>query len=464
MAERLSGMDASFLYLETPGVHMHVGGLAILDPSTRPDGRLRFRDLQDLVAERIHLVPRFRQRVQSPPIPLGKPAWMDDERFDLSFHLRRAALPPPGGRRELTDLVGRVMSRPLDRSRPLWELYLIEGLEAGHVAGLAKSHHALIDGVSGMDLASVLFDFTPEPQPLTPPPWAPQAAPRPTEVLLRSASDQVAHPVRAVGRGVERLRRAPEEALEIVRRTVAGFTSLLSAGPTPPGPFNVAVGPNRRFAMVEVGVEDAKAIKNALGGTVNDVVLATVAGALHRFLRGRWKTTGTTLRALVPVSIRDRSQRMALGNRVSMFFVDLPVGRMSAAGRLRRVTAATRELKHSHQAVAASALIGLGTWAPPTLHGLSARLVARQRVANLVVSNVPGPQVPLYLAGAHMVATYPVMPLGPTLALSIAVTSLSGVMGFGLTADWDAVPDLEELAGTILESFDELVKAASQTA
>src|SRR5918996_2823258 len=253
MAERLSGMDASFLYLETPGVHMHVGGLAILDPSTRPDGRLRFRDLQDLVAERIHLVPRFRQRVQSPPIPLGKPAWMDDERFDLSFHLRRAALPPPGGRRELTDLVGRVMSRPLDRSRPLWELYLIEGLEAGHVAGLAKSHHALIDGVSGMDLASALFDFPPEPQPLPPPPWAPQASPRPTEVLLRSASDQVAHPVRAVGRGVERLRRAPEEALEIVRRTVAGFTSLLSAGPTPPGPFNVAVWPDPRFALVEGG-------------------------------------------------------------------------------------------------------------------------------------------------------------------------------------------------------------------
>jgi diacylglycerol O-acyltransferase / wax synthase len=209
--------------------------------------------------------------------------------------------------------------------------------------------------------------------------------------------------------------------------------------------------------------DDAKAVKNALGGTVNDVVLTTVAGALHRFLGGRgWKTAGSTLRALVPVSIRDRSQRMALGNRVSMFLVDLPVGRMGAAGRLRRVTEATRELKYSHQAVAASALIGLGTWAPPTLHALSARLVARQRVANLVVSNVPGPQVPLYLAGARMVATYPVMPLGPTLALSVAVTSLSGVMGFGLTADWGAVSDLEDLAGNLLASFDELVKAAKR--
>jgi WS/DGAT/MGAT family acyltransferase len=463
MAERLSGMDASFLYLETPGVHMHVGGLAILDPSVRADGRLRFEDLEQLVAERIHMVPRFRQRVLFPPLPLGKPAWVDDERFDLSFHLRRAALPPPGGRRELAELVGRVMSRPLDRSRPLWELYLIEGLEDGHVAGLAKSHHALIDGISGMDLASVLFDFTPDTQRLTPPPWHPEPAPAPGELLVRSVADQVAHPLRAAGQGVARLRRAPEEALEITRRTLAGLSSLVSAGPTPPGPFNVPVGPNRRFAMAEVGVDDAKAVKNALGGTVNDVVLASVAGALQRFLRRRReRTSGSTLRALVPVSIRDPSQRMALGNQVSMFFVDLPVGRMGAARRLRRVTEATRELKYRHQAVAASALIGLGTWAPPTLHALSARLVARQRVANLVVSNVPGPQVPLYLAGARQVATYPVMPLGPTMALSIAVTSLSGVMGFGLTADWDAVPDVEDLAGNVLESFDELAKAAAR--
>lgn len=463
MAERLSGIDASFLYLETPGVHMHVGGLAILDPSVRPDGRLPFEDLEDLVAQRIHMVPRFRQRVVFPPLPLGKPTWVDDERFDLSFHLRRATLPPPGGRRELAALVGRVMSRPLDRSRPLWELYLIEGLEDRHVAGLAKSHHALIDGISGMDLASVLFDFTPELQHLTPPPWHPEPPPAPGELLTRTVADQVAHPLRAVGQGLARLRRAPEEALEITRRTLAGLSSLVSAGPTPPGPFNVSVGPNRRFAMAEVGVDDAKAVKNALGGTVNDVVLATVAGALHRFLSGRrLKTSGSTLRALVPVSIRDRSQRMALGNRVSMFFVDLPVGRMGAATRLRRVTEATRELKYRHQAVAASALIALGTWAPPTLHALSARLVARQRVANLVVSNVPGPQVPLYLAGARQVATYPVMPLGPAMALSIAVTSLSGVMGFGLTADWEAVPDLEDLTGHVLESFDELGKAAAR--
>lgn len=461
MAERLSGIDASFLYLETPRVHMHVGGLAILDPSGCPGGRLRFEHLKDLVAERVHMVPRFRQRVQFPALPLGRPAWVDDERFDLSFHLRRTALPPPGGRAELAELVGRVFSRPLDRSRPLWELYLIEGLEDGHVAALAKSHHAMIDGISGMDLATVLFDFAPEAQRLTPPPWRPQAAPSRRELLREAATDQVVHPVRTIGEAVGWLRRAPEDALELAKRTLAGFSSLASAGPTPPGPFNVAVGPNRRFAMAEIGVDEAKAVKNALGGTVNDVILATVAGALHRFLKGRGeKTTGVSLRALVPVSIRDESQRMALGNRVSMFFVDLPVGRMDAGRRLRRVIAATRELKSKHQAVAASALIGLGTWAPPTLHGLAARLVARQRVANLVVSNVPGPQVPLYLAGARQVTTYPVMPLGPTMALSVAVTSLSGVMGFGLTADWDAVPDVEDLAAGILESFEGLKKAA----
>jgi diacylglycerol O-acyltransferase len=461
MVQRLSGMDASFLYLETPRVHMHVGGLAVLDPSGRPGGRLRLEHIRDLVAERIHMVPRFRQKVLFPALPVGRPAWVDDERFDLSFHLRRAALPPPGGRAELGELVGRVVSRPLDRSRPLWELYLIEGLEGGYVAALAKSHHAMIDGVSGMDLASVLFDFTAEPQPLTPPPWRAEAAPARGENLREAVTDQVVHPLRTISEGVGWLRRAPEEALELARRTLAGFSSLVSAGPTPPGPFNVAVGPNRRFAMAEVSVDEAKAVKNVLGGTVNDVVLATVAGALHRFLKGRGeKTSGVSLRALVPVSIRDESQRMAFGNRVSMFFVDLPAGRMDAARRLRRVIAATRELKSKHQAVAASALISLGTWAPPTLHGLAARLVARQRVANLVVSNVPGPQVPLYLAGARQVTTYPVMPLGPKMALSVAVTSLSGVMGFGLTADWDSVPDVEDLARNLLESFEELKKAA----
>jgi diacylglycerol O-acyltransferase len=249
--------------------------------------------------------------------------------------------------------------------------------------------------------------------------------------------------------------------LEEAGRLAGGLRSLLTRGMAPPGPFNVPVGPNRRFAMAEVPVADAKAVKNALGGTVNDVVLAAVTGALRKILKHRREPVrGVSLRAMVPVSLRDPSQSMALGNQVSMFFVDLPVGTPDPVRRLRRISAMTRELKSSHQAVAATALINTARWTPATLHALAARLLARQRVANLVVSNVPGPQVPLYLDGARLSVAFPVMPLGETLALSVAVTSLSGVMGFGFTADWDAAPDIDVLPAGLLESFDELKKAA----
>jgi diacylglycerol O-acyltransferase / wax synthase len=462
MPERLSALDASFLYLERPNVHMHVAGLAILDPSTRQEGPLRFEDLTRLVSERIHLVPKFRQKVLLPPLGAGRPVWVDDEGFDLSFHMRRAALPAPGGRRELAEFVQRVQSRPLDRTKPLWEIYLIEGLEDGYVAALSKSHHAMIDGISGMDLASVMFDFTPETQRIRPPgPWRPEPTPSPVPLWAGALADQLAHPVRSVAEGAGRLLRAPAEVTERMRSLAGGVASLLSLGQAPPGPFNVPIGPNRRFSMAEVPVTDAKEIKDALGGTVNDVVLASVAGAVRRLLRRRGEAiSGLSLRSLMPVSTRDRSQRMAFGNQVSVFFVDLPVGERDAVRRLRKITRATRTLKRSQQAVAATALINSARWAPPTLHGLAARLLSQQRVVNLVVSNVPGPQVPLYLDGARLMVAYPVMPLGPTTALSAAVTSLSGTMGFGFTGDWDAMPDIDDLAGDLLDEVEAMKKAA----
>ncbi|HJV04518.1 MAG TPA: wax ester/triacylglycerol synthase family O-acyltransferase [Actinomycetota bacterium] len=462
MPERLSALDASFLYMERPNVHMHVAGLAVLDPSTRPGGPLRFEDLMRLVAERIHLVPRFRQKVLIPPLGAGRPVWVDDEGFDHSFHMRRAALPAPGGRRELAEFVQRVQSRPLDRTKPLWEMYLIEGLEDGYVAALSKSHHAMIDGISGMDLASVMFDFTPETQRIHPPgPWRPEPTPSPASLWAGAVADQLAHPVRSVAEGAERLMRAPAEVAERMRSLAGGITSLLSLGQAPPGPFNVPIGPNRRFSMAEVPVSDAREIKKALGGTVNDVVLAATAGAVRRLLRRRGEeVAGLALRALMPVSIRDRSQRMAFGNQVSVFFVDLPVGERDPVKRLRKITRATRTLKRSQQAVAATALINSAGWAPATLHGLAARLVSQQRLINLVVSNVPGPQVPLYLDGARLLVAYPVMPLGPTTALSVAVTSLSGTMGFGFTGDWDAMPDIDDLARDLLDEVVALKKAA----
>jgi WS/DGAT/MGAT family acyltransferase len=459
--ERLSALDASFLYLEKPTVHMHVAGLGILDPSTRPGGALTERDLARLISERIHLVPRFRQRVVVPPLGAGRPVWVDDQHFDLSFHLRRTAVPAPGGRRELAELVQRVHSRPLDRTKPLWEMYLIEGLEDGYVAVLSKSHHAMIDGISGMDIATVMFDFTPQPQRVEARPWRPEPEPSDGRLLLEAVADQVRNPARALVEGAVRALRAPQEAVDRLAGLLGGIRSLAALGQAPAGPFNVPVGANRRFAMAEVPVADAKTVKNALGGTVNDVILAAVTGALRTvLLRRGHPMRGLKLRAMVPVSTRDDTQTMSLGNQVSMFFVDLPVGVSDPARRLRRITAATRQLKSSHQAVAATALMNTARWAPPTIHGLAARLVARQRVANLIVSNVPGPQVPLYLDGARLLAAFPVMPLGETLALSVAVTSLSGVMGFGFTTDWDSGADIDVLASGLLESFDELTKAA----
>jgi diacylglycerol O-acyltransferase len=459
--ERLSALDASFLYLEKPSVHMHVAGLAILDPSTRAEGVLTERDLARLISERIHLVPRFRQRVVVPPFGAGRPVWVDDRDFDLSFHLRRTALPSPGGRRELAEFVQRVHSRPLDRTKPLWEMYLIEGLEDGYVAVLSKSHHAMIDGVSGMDIATVMFDFSPETQRVKSQVWEPQPEPSGGELLVQAVVDQVSHPVQGLLDGATRVLRAPQEALQQVGRILGGIRSLVAMGPAPPGPFNVLVGPNRRFAMAEVPVADAKMIKNALGGTVNDVILAAVAGALRALLLARGEPVeGLTLRAMVPVSTRDDAKQTALGNQVSMFFVGLPIGVSDPARRLRKITATTKELKSSHQAVAATALMSSAQWAPPTLHGLAARLLARQRVVNLVISNVPGPQVPLYLDGARLLVAFPVMPLGEQMALSVAVTSLSGVMGFGFTTDWDTGTDIDGLSDGLLEAFDELKKAA----
>jgi diacylglycerol O-acyltransferase len=459
--EPLSVLDASFLYLEKHNVHMHVAGVAVVDPATRPAGVLTAEDVTALIDSRIHLVPRFRQKVLVPPFGLGRPMWVDDADFDLGFHIRRAALPSPGGRQELADFVQRVHARPLDRTKPLWELYVVEGLEDRYQAVLFKSHHAMIDGLSGIDLATVLVDFTPEPRRGEAQPWTPQPEPTGPGLIAGGIRETLSHPMRSVADGVARALRAPSAFVDQARDVLGGIGQLASLGQAPPGPFNAPIGPNRRFAMAEVSVADAKAIKNALGGTVNDVVLAVVTAALRKLLRRRGEPVRRrTLRALVPVSTRGPSSATALGNHVSVFFADLPVGVADPIRRLRRITAATAELKSSHQALGATALIRSSQWTPPTLHALAARLIARQRVANVIVSNVPGPQVPLYVAGAQLMATYPVLPLGERLALAIAVTSLSGTMGFGFTGDWDAVPDVDVLSEGVVEAVRELKKAA----
>ncbi len=462
--ERLGPQDASFLYLETPSVHQHVGGVAILDPTTAPGGHLTYEDLVRVLTSRFHLAPRFRQKIVFPPLAAARPVWVDDTNFDPAFHLRRAALPSPGGRRELIDYVQRVISRPLDRTKPLWEAYFIEGMEDGLAAILTKVHHAMVDGMGAIDLASVVYDFSPIPTVLDPQKWEPAPEPSRLELLAEALRDQVTHPVGSLAHLARQTLQTPARVLKDFTDVVGGLREIVGGGVlAPPSPFNRKVGPNRRFAMVEAPVQTFKDIKNSLGGTVNDVVLATVAGGLHRLLRSRREPTrDRTLRAMVPVSVRTEDQASALGNRVSTFFVDLPVGPMGPKKRVHQISEETKHLKDSNYAVGAEFLMNIGTWAPPTIHAMAARLAARTRVINLVVSNVPGPQIPMYIAGAKLLAQYPVMPIAESMGLSIAVTSLAGTMAFGITADWDTLPDIEFLAAGMEEALTELRKTAGK--
>jgi len=439
---------------------MHVSGLAVFDPSTRADGRLSFRDVEGVIASRIHLAPKLRRRVLEVPGHVALPVWADDRNFDLGFHLRHAALPAPGGRAELTDFVQRVLSRPLDRSKPLWELYVIEGLEHEHVATIMKVHHAVIDGISGMQIAMGFYDLTPEPPAdRMPPPWTPEEEPTTAELLRAGIEHQLTHPASALADAARSLVRAPGGAALDVSIVASGVRSMLGMGARPRSPFDTTIGPNRRFAITDAPLQMYKDVKNALGGTVNDVVLTVVAGGIHRLLRDRRvPTKGVTLRVMVPVSVRTENERG--GNRVAPAFVDVPVGAMSPKRRLAIVRESTATLKESMMAMSADAIIGLGAYAPGGMLAAAARAASRGPWFNLVVSNIPGPQVPLYLAGARLVANYPSMPLGRNSALSIACTSLGGTMAFGLTADWDALPDVDALAIAMEDSLAELAKSA----
>jgi diacylglycerol O-acyltransferase / wax synthase len=455
-AERLTALDASFLYLEKPGVHMHVAGLSIFGP--REDrSHLSYDDVERVVDARLRLAPPLRRKLLPVPGNISRPVWIDDDRFDLDFHLRRASVPSPGGRFELERAVGRVLSRPLDRTKPLWELYVFEDLAEDRTAILLKLHHAMADGIGGMMIASALFDLSPDAPTGTPDgAWSPEAAP-PVQDLIRDAVEEVVlHPLQ----GLTHMVRQPRILAQTVAATADALRTVAGMGTPPRGPFDGKVGPNRRFATAERPFEVFRAIKNELGGTVNDVVLTVVAEGVHSLLEDRGEPTkGRTLRAMVPVSVRSPGERGDIGNRVAPVFVDVPVGRMATRTRLRRVRAATARIKDSGMVVGADTIIGLGAYAPPALHATAARLIAQARWCNLVVSNIPAPQVPLYLAGAPLEASYPAMNLKEDCGLSVACTSAAGTMAFGLTADWDRVPDLDVLGRGIESAIDDLAKA-----
>ena len=459
MTDRLSALDVSFLYLEEPTTPMHVGGLAVFQP---PEEGFDYDRLVALIEDRISLVPRYRQKIRSVPGHLANPVWVDDADFDISFHVRRSALPRPGSDAQLRELVGRLMSRRLDRHRPLWEMYLVEGLQEGRIAVITKTHHAMVDGVSAVDIGQVILDVTPTPRDVPDELWMPQAPPSTLGLVVDAVAELVRRPpavMDTVRMGVLDLRATAGKLAGAVGGLAAA--ARVAARPAPDTPLNVPIGEQRRFGVARTDLDDYKRVRKAHGGTVNDVVLATVAGALRGWLlsRGESVTSGTTVRAMVPVSVRPESEQGALGNRVSSYLVDLPVGEPDPVVRLSQVSYAMKGHKESGQSVGADALVALSGFSPPTLHSLGARAAnsLSRRLFNLVVTNVPGPQFPLYAAGAQLVEMFPVVPLAKSQALCIGLTSYNGGVYYGLNADRDALPDVDVIGSLLEESLAELV-------
>jgi diacylglycerol O-acyltransferase / wax synthase len=433
---------------------MHVASTIIFEGSAPTH-----QEFRDHIASRLHLVPRFRQKLRFVPFDQGRPVWVDDPYLNLDYHVRQTALPAPGSEEQLRNLAARVFSQQLDRSKPLWELWLVEGLRDGRFAIVGKSHHALVDGISGVDITTVLFDLDREPQgtPATPPPWL--ARPEPTDLsLLTDALRERLTSPKEIVRGVRATLRGPRQVL----RGLGATSKALGAGlAAPSSAFNVEIGPHRRFAITQAQLGDLKQVKDEHGGTVNDVILSIVAGALGRYLRARGQDTeDLELRAMVPVSVRAEEERGALGNRISAMMAPLPVWCEDPVERLRIVTEQMGDLKSSGQAVGAEILTRVTDFAPTTIASQAARLQPAQRFFNLVVTNVPGPQFPLYVLGRQMESIFPMVPLARRQALCVGIMSYNGQVNFGLVGDYDAMADLDSFALDLEAATDEVVATA----
>jgi WS/DGAT/MGAT family acyltransferase len=447
LTDRLSASDMSSLLAERGPIHVHVGATIVIGGNP-PE----FERLLDHVEARLALVPRFRQRVTRTPLELSNPVWADDRRFDLRWHVRRAALPAPGGRGELRDLVGRVMSEPLDFGRPLWQLYLVEGLEAGRHALVNKTHHALVDGVAAIDVGTVILDPSPDGTEIEMPSvQGDSEQPSPELLFVSAASDRIRAPLRAARKAALEALTTPRETAGRVMRTAESFAQLAASGPTAPRTFlNQEIGCDRRVAYVDATLADLKAARGRSEATVNDVILAVAAGALRRCFARRGETLPEYLVALVPMSVRQPGEELELGNRIATLLVRLPLGEADPAQRLELIHAETSRLKASEQARAASLVIEATGWAPPTVNRVLADAISRPLSWNLTVSNVPGPQAPFYLLGKRVEAVYPFVPLSPQHhALSIGVLSYDGGVFFGLAGDRDLLADLELLAADL---------------
>jgi diacylglycerol O-acyltransferase len=438
---------------------MHIGGVLLFEgppPS--------FDDYLDHVRGRLHLVPRYRQKLVTPPLETGRPLWADDPDFNLEYHVRHTALPAPGSEEQLFLLAARIASQQLDRSKPLWENWLVEGLADGRFAVISKTHHALVDGISGVDLASVIFDMEREPAPPDTDlePWRPEAEPSPADLVLAGARGVVTTTAELMVRTVAAATR-PATSLNLLRDALEGLGELVWAGlnPAPETPLNVPIGPHRRYAVVRQQLADYKVVKDALGGTVNDVVLTVVSGALAQWLHSRGvRTEGLEMRALVPVSVRSKDQRHTLGNQLTVMRGPLPVYIEDPVARLRYVRTAMDGLKESKQAVGAATLAAVNSLAPPTILAQASRLNFSTRLFNLLVTNIPGPQMPLYVLGRRLEDLFPVAFLPENHALAIAIMSYNGGLDYGLLGDYDAMPDIGLVADGIDAALAELLAAA----
>lgn len=464
--EPLAGLDAWFLYGERHEAPLHIGATYIFEGSPRVKGGRGALGLASTIEERLHLVPRYRQKLMWLPANIGIPVWVDDPDFDLSYHVRRAALPSPGDEATLRDYTARVFARPLDLNKPLWEMTVIEGLSGGRVAVVNKVHHAMVDGISTVDLATLLLD--PDPTPTAykrPKRWRARPAPSQAELVRRALSEL--SPVETLKKVVSL--RPQELADAVMHSPWSGGLQLALAWLRPGTPlfFNRPIGPHRRVQSVRVPLQHLKDVKNVFGGTVNDVVLAVIGEAMWRWLDDRGDDVPGVLRIFAPVSVRDESQRYKLGNLVSAMVVEVPLGAMRPKDRLARVSAATGDLKRSRQAVAAGSLTRLANWAPATLQALAGRLMtsqplwSRQSMINLVATNVPGPQIPFYTGGAQLLEFWPLVAIYHTLGLNLAIVSYNGQVHFGMLADRDLVPDLDDFARHLERSVADFQEAAT---
>lgn len=500
MANRLTTQDASFYFLEASSTPMHLGSLAVF---RTPRSGFSYENLLSLVEQRLVLVPRYRQKVREVAFGLARPVWVDDSEFDITYHIRRSALPKPGSDDQLHDLVARLTSRPLDRTRPLWEMYLVEGLTKNRFAIFTKSHSALVDGEKALEIGQVILDASKSPPTMAEELWMPAREPRESALVLDAITEMIVRP----GESVEALKGAVAGVAGVAEGAVKAAGKVLSAVRTaaqtaPSSPLNAPISRNRRFAVAKTELADYRKIHTRFDCSINDVVLAVVTGALRNWLlsRGEPVTASSTVRAMVPMSVYVSDERAGYdeyadrlsgshaagsledGDRarsdhaygdtdhsprseVSSFLVDLPVGEPNAVVRLSHIAHATDAHAKQSPGVTAHTLMRISGFAPASLHAMGARAGSRlsQRLFNLIITNAPGPQFPLYVGGARMLEMFPVSPLFENQALSIGLTSYDGFVCFGLNADRGAMPDVDVITALLLEALEELVDASNES-